>query len=46
MELAERARLKPVIDSVLPFAQIVAAHRRVDGGHKVGSVVLTFEQDG
>jgi hypothetical protein len=31
-----------VIDSVLPFAQIVEAHRRVDSGHKVGSVVLTF----
>jgi NADPH:quinone reductase-like Zn-dependent oxidoreductase len=46
MELAERGELKPVIDSVLPFAQIVEAHRRVDGGHKVGSVVLTFEQDG
>ena len=46
MSLAERGVLKPVIDSVLPFAQIVEAHRRVDGGHKVGSVVLTFEQDG
>ncbi len=46
MELAERGGLKPVIDSVLPFTQIAEAHRRVDGGHKVGSVVLTFEQDG
>jgi NADPH:quinone reductase-like Zn-dependent oxidoreductase len=46
MSLAERGVLKPVIDSVLPFAQIVEAHRRVDGGHKVGSVVLTFGQDG
>ncbi len=46
MSLAEQAVLKPVIDSVLPFAQIVEAHRRVDGGHKVGSVVLTFGQDG
>jgi NADPH:quinone reductase-like Zn-dependent oxidoreductase len=34
--------LKPVIDSVLPFAQIVEAHRRVDTGHKAGSIVLTF----
>jgi NADPH:quinone reductase-like Zn-dependent oxidoreductase len=42
MSLAERGELKPVIDSVLPFAQIVDAHRRVDSGHKVGSVVLTF----
>jgi NADPH:quinone reductase-like Zn-dependent oxidoreductase len=45
MSLAEQAVLKPVIDSVLPFAQIVEAHRRVDGGHKVGSVVVTFGQD-
>lgn len=45
MSLAERGVLKPVIDSVLPFARIVDAHRRVDGGHKVGSVVLTFGHD-
>jgi NADPH:quinone reductase-like Zn-dependent oxidoreductase len=45
MSLAEQGVLKPVIDSVLSFAQIVEAHRRVDGGHKVGSVVLRFEQD-
>ena len=44
MSLAEQRVLKPVIDSVLPFAQIVEAHRRVDGGHKVGSVVLRFDQ--
>ncbi|MDQ3977938.1 MAG: zinc-binding dehydrogenase [Actinomycetota bacterium] len=42
MSLAEQGVVKPVIDSVLPFAQITEAHRRVDGGHKVGSVVLTF----
>ncbi|MGH8773728.1 MAG: NAD(P)-dependent alcohol dehydrogenase [Jiangellaceae bacterium] len=46
MSLAERGELKPVIDSVLPFTQIVDAHRRVDSGHKVGSVVLTLGQDG
>lgn len=46
MALAEQGVLKPVIDSVRPFAEIVDAHRLVDGGHKVGSVVLTFEQDG
>jgi NADPH:quinone reductase-like Zn-dependent oxidoreductase len=46
MSLAERGALKPVIDTVLPFSQIVEAHRRVDGGHKVGSVVLMFGQDG
>jgi NADPH:quinone reductase-like Zn-dependent oxidoreductase len=46
MSLAEQGALKAVIDSVLPFTQIVEAHRRVDGGHKAGSVVLTFGQDG
>jgi NADPH:quinone reductase-like Zn-dependent oxidoreductase len=46
MSLAEGGVLKPVIDTVLPFGQIVEAHRRVDGGHKVGSVVLTFGHDG
>jgi NADPH:quinone reductase-like Zn-dependent oxidoreductase len=45
MELAEQGVLKPVIDSVFPFAQIVEAHRRVDCGHKVGSVVVTFGHD-
>lgn len=40
--LAASGELKPVIDSVLPFAQIVEAHRRVDTGHKVGSVLLTL----
>jgi NADPH:quinone reductase-like Zn-dependent oxidoreductase len=43
MSLADRGELTPVIDSVLPFEQIVEAHRRVDSGHKVGSVVLTFD---
>ena len=43
LSLAEEGKLKPVIDTVLPFDEIVEAHRRVDGGHKVGSVVLTFE---
>lgn len=45
MSLAEQGALKPVIDSVMPFAQIVEAHRLVDGGHKVGSVVLAFGED-
>jgi NADPH:quinone reductase-like Zn-dependent oxidoreductase len=45
MSLAEHGALKPVIDTVLPFEQIVEAHRKVDSGHKVGSVVLTFDHD-
>jgi NADPH:quinone reductase-like Zn-dependent oxidoreductase len=43
LSLAARGELKPVIDTTLPFAQIVQAHRRVDSGHKVGSIVLTFD---
>jgi NADPH:quinone reductase-like Zn-dependent oxidoreductase len=43
MELADRGVIRAVVDSVLPFDQIVEAHRRVDSGHKVGSVVITFE---
>ena len=46
MSLADEGVLKPVIDTVLPFERIVEAHRRVDSGHKVGSIVLTFGKDG
>ncbi len=42
MELAGKGVLRPVIDSTYPFEQIVEAHRRVDSGHKVGSVVVTL----
>jgi NADPH:quinone reductase-like Zn-dependent oxidoreductase len=42
MTLAEQGAIRAVIDTVLPFAQIVDAHRRVDSGRKVGSLVLTF----
>ena len=45
MDLACRRVLAPVVDSVLPLDQIVDAYRRVDSGHKVGSVVLTFDAD-
>jgi NADPH:quinone reductase-like Zn-dependent oxidoreductase len=45
MELAGSGELKPVIDSVYPFEQIAEAHRRVDTGHKAGSVVVTFTPD-
>jgi NADPH:quinone reductase-like Zn-dependent oxidoreductase len=38
--------LRPVIDSVVPFDEIVEAHRRVDGGHKVGSLVVRFAPPG
>ncbi len=40
MGLAEACRLKPVIDGCYPMRDIVEAHRRVDTGRKVGSVVV------
>jgi NADPH:quinone reductase-like Zn-dependent oxidoreductase len=42
LSLVDRGAVKPVIDRVLPFEEIVEAHRRVDTDHKVGSVVVTF----
>ncbi|MDX2118359.1 MAG: NAD(P)-dependent alcohol dehydrogenase [Planctomycetota bacterium] len=42
MSLAEAGALKPVIDSTYPLERIVEAHRRVDSGRKVGSVVVTL----
>jgi NADPH:quinone reductase-like Zn-dependent oxidoreductase len=44
MALAADGQLVPVIDTALPFEQIAEAHRRVDTGHKVGSVVVTHQQ--
>ena len=40
VELIEASTLTPVIDRVVPFDDIAEAHRRVDTGHKAGSVVV------
>lgn len=42
VELAESGAFVPVIDRIVPFDEIVEAHRRVDTGHKAGSVVVAM----
>lgn len=41
-ELAEAGKLKPVIDRIIPFADIIEAQRLVDSGRKRGNVVVRW----
>lgn len=42
LQLMEAGAVKPVIDGVYAMNDIVAAHERVEGRHKRGSVVITM----
>ncbi len=35
-------KIKPVIDSVFPFAQVVDAHRRMESNQHIGKIILTI----
>lgn len=46
VRLVETNALRPVVDSVYPMARIADAHRRVEGRHKRGTVVVTVSDLG
>lgn len=43
-ELAGRGAYRPIIDRILPFADIAAAHALVDSARKRGSVVIAIRE--
>jgi NADPH:quinone reductase-like Zn-dependent oxidoreductase len=43
VDLAEAGRYRPVRDGTYDLADIAEAHRRVDGGHKRGNVVVRID---
>lgn len=42
LSLCEQKKFRPLIGTTLPFEQIVEAHRIVESGHKLGSLVLAI----
>lgn len=41
--LIAAGEIKPVIDRVFAFEDIVEAHRRMEGGDHIGKIILTFD---
>lgn len=44
-KLIERTQLRPVIDSIFPWHQVVQAHQRLEQGGTRGKVVLQFAEN-
>jgi NADPH:quinone reductase-like Zn-dependent oxidoreductase len=44
-KLIERHQLRPVIDSVLSWDQVVLAHQRLEQGGTRGKIVLKFTEN-
>ncbi|MCB8822372.1 NAD(P)H-quinone oxidoreductase [Microvirga rosea] len=42
LPLLAKGRVKPVMDSAFPFADVAKAHARMDGGEHIGKIVLTL----
>ncbi|TCT37842.1 NAD(P)H-quinone oxidoreductase [Martelella mediterranea] len=39
----EKGEIKPVVHKVLPFEEVVEAHKIMEEGHHIGKIILTFE---
>jgi putative PIG3 family NAD(P)H quinone oxidoreductase len=40
--LIERGAIKPVLDQIFPFTQVINAHQRMESGQHIGKIVLTL----